>query len=77
MNPNISQNTMQKNYNYSRIKKIQLYIMEEKLINIIDYERAWKKTLLYKFGKKTLHKHGKINMIEFMKRNLVEKLLLS
>ena len=27
--------------------------MEEKLINIIDYERAWKKTLLYKFGKKT------------------------
>ena len=26
--------------------------MEEKLINIIDYERAWKKTLLYKFGKK-------------------------
>ena len=25
--------------------------MEEKLINIIDYERAWEKTLLYKLYK--------------------------
>ena len=26
--------------------------MEQPLINLIDYDREWKKTLLYKFGKK-------------------------
>lgn len=47
--------------------------MEENLINIIDYERAWKKTLLYKFGKKTpsqswKNQYDRINEKKFGKK---------
>ena len=36
--------------------------MDKPLLNMIetiDYDREWKKTLLYKFGKKFLVKNGK------------------
>ena len=43
--------------------------MKEKLIITIDYERAWKKTLLYKIGKKYPSQAWKIQYKRIFERN--------